>query len=134
MRGRGWWMGLPWLVVACVAGAPPPNNPGQPQCLMSSNGMQACGYNCRLGADGLAACANTPDGVCAMGSDGRVTCSQVGGYGAPPAAPPPQCLMSSDGTNVCGYNCRHASNGQVSCASRPDAQCAFNSDGTLSCP
>jgi hypothetical protein len=42
--------------------------------------------------------------------------------------------MSSNGTNVCGYNCMYASNGQVSCASRPDGRCAFNSDGTLTCP
>jgi hypothetical protein len=42
--------------------------------------------------------------------------------------------MSSNGTNVCGYNCQYASSGDVSCASRPDAHCAFNSDGTLTCP
>jgi hypothetical protein len=125
-------LGAALLALACVA--PPPSNPGQPQCLMSSNGTQACGYNCRLGADGQAACANSPDGICALGSDGRVTCSQVAGGGHPGGAPPPECRMSSDGTNVCGYNCMHSSGGQVSCASRPDGHCAFNSDGTLSCP
>jgi len=61
--------------------------------------------------------------------------------GLPPAAsaggaasPAPECRMSSNGTNVCGYNCQYASSGDVSCASRPDAHCAFNSDGTLTCP
>src|SRR6185369_13624140 len=117
--------------------------PGQPTCRLNADGSQACGYNCRLGADGHWACANTPDGVCALGADSHVECSQVAtGPGvlaapappAPPAPPPPQCRMSSNGTNVCGYNCQYASNGEVSCASRPDAHCAFNSDGTLTCP
>ena len=57
--------------------------------------------------------------------------------GVPPpanAAPAPECRMSSNGTNVCGYNCQYASNGDVSCASRPDGHCAFNSDGSLTCP
>jgi hypothetical protein len=121
--------------VGCVdAGMPPPANPGQPTCLMGADGRQACGYNCRLGADGQSACANTPDGQCALGADGHVVCSQVAAGAAAMSAPPPQCRMSSSGTNVCGYNCRYASNGEVACASRPDAQCAFNSDGTLTCP
>jgi hypothetical protein len=42
--------------------------------------------------------------------------------------------MSSNGTNVCGYNCVHGSNGQVWCASRPDGRCALNSNGSVTCP
>ncbi len=101
---------------------------------MGANGVQACGYNCRLGADGQTACANSPDGVCALGADGHVVCSQVAAAPVGPGAPPPQCRMSSNGTHVCGYNCVYASSGKVSCATRPDGRCALNSDGSVTCP
>ena len=122
------------------AEAPPPApllNPApeqqSPQCRMGSNGQQACGFNCRMGSDGVMACADTPDGTCAMGSNGRVTCSQVRGGGAT-GGPPPECRMGSDGQQVCGYNCRMGSNGHFYCANRADGQCAFNSNGTFTCP
>jgi hypothetical protein len=50
---------------------------GAPECHMGTNKQQACGYNCRLGTNGVAACANTPDGACAISGDGHVACSQV---------------------------------------------------------
>lgn len=131
-------LGLVLVVATAVgcgdAGLPSPANAGQPTCLLGSDGRQACGYHCRLGSDGQSACANTPDGTCALGSDGHVQCSQVAAGGGGAAAPPPQCRMSSNGTNVCGYNCQYASNGEVSCASRPDGYCAHNSDGSVTCP
>jgi hypothetical protein len=104
-----------------------------PTCRMGSNGAQACGYNCRMGSDGVMACADTPDGVCAMGSDGRVNCSRVGGSGVV-GGPPPECRMGTDGRQVCGHNCRMGTNGRMYCASRPDGQCAMNTDGTFTCP
>jgi|GEM_PF-6006922 len=58
------------------------------------------------------------------------------GVGAVPATSnvPPKCQMQSDGQNVCGYNCKTGSSGRVYCASRPDAKCALNSDGSWTCP
>ncbi len=109
-----------------------------PSCRMGSDGRQACGYNCRIGSDGVAACADTPNGTCAIDSSGQVTCSQLGGgprggmlIGA---GPKPECRMGSNGRNTCGYNCRLGSGGSFFCASRPDGQCAMNSDGTWTCP
>lgn len=119
-------------------GAARPIGPAQqsvsnsPECRMGSDGQNVCGYNCMMGSDGHFACANTPDGVCAMGSDGRVSCSQLSA--TQQNAPPPECRMGSDGQNVCGYDCQMGSNGHIYCASRPDGRCAFNSDGTYSCP
>ena len=46
----------------------------------------------------------------------------------------PECRMGSDGSNTCGYNCRMGSNGHFYCSSVPDGSCAFNSNGTWSCP
>ncbi|MFZ5446355.1 MAG: hypothetical protein ACOZQL_40585 [Myxococcota bacterium] len=109
--------------------------PASPSCRMGTDGRQACGYNCRMGTDGVMACADTPDGVCAMGTDGRVTCSRVGGGGSGfGSAPPPECRMGTDGRQTCGYNCRMGTNGRMYCASRPDGQCAMNTNGTFSCP
>ena len=105
-----------------------------PECLMGTDGHQACGYHCQMGTDGVVACANTADGTCAMGTDGRVVCSQVAAApGFAPAAAPPECHMGSRGENTCGYNCRFGSNGRWYCASTPDGVCAFNSNGTWTC-
>ncbi|MGC4121091.1 MAG: hypothetical protein QM765_42240 [Myxococcales bacterium] len=137
-------------VVSPAPAAPQPTRPA-PECRMGTNGVQACGYHCQMGTDGVFACANTPDGVCAMGTNGRVTCSNLGaGVEEAPRRhehgreheherervrrPAPECRMGSDGTNVCGYNCRMGSNGRFYCASTPDGQCAFNSNGTFTCP
>jgi hypothetical protein len=56
--------------------------PRAAECQMGASGEQVCGYNCRLGADGIVGCANTADGVCAVGANGHVACSQL-------AVPPP---------------------------------------------
>jgi hypothetical protein len=105
------------------------------ECRMGSNGRQACGYNCRIGSDGIAACADTPNGVCGINAWGQVTCSNVGGSGAVfLGGPKPECRMGSHGRQTCGYNCRLGSRGSFYCASRPDGQCAMNSDGSWTCP
>lgn len=127
-------MGLLAAACAGVGENLEPANPGQPQCRQGTDGVQACGYRCMMGTDGHMACANSPDGVCAMSNDGHVTCSQVAGGAPAAAAPPPTCKTSANGTKACGYNCRFGSNGNVYCASRPDAQCAMNADGSFSCP
>jgi hypothetical protein len=125
---------LIFAVAACGAGqAIPPTNPGQPQCRMGTDGVQACGYTCMMGTDGHMACANSLEGVCAMGNDGHVTCSEVAGGGAA-AVPPPTCKTSASGSRACGYNCQFGANGNVYCASRPDGRCAMNADGSYSCP
>ena len=70
-----------------------------------------------------------------------VAAAMTGCIGATQAGTPPpggagrsECRMGSDGQQYCGYNCRMGSNGQFYCASRPDGQCALNSDGTFTCP
>ena len=127
---------------ACIVQAPPAQQPqyaqqpgGQPQatCTMGSNGVQACGFDCQVGADGIAACANAPGGRCSMGSDGHVYCSEAPvqqGYGPQPQA---QCELNSDGTQTCGYNCQLGSDGHHYCASQPGGQCGMNADGTFTC-
>jgi hypothetical protein len=109
-------------------------NPNEASCLMGTDGNQACGFHCLMGTDGVSACADSANGVCAMGTNGRVTCSHLGGGGGPAPSKPTECRMGSDGINTCGYNCRMGSNGHFYCASRPDGQCAFNADGTFTCP
>ena len=50
-------------------GAAPPT-----ECRMGSDGMNVCGYNCRLGANGHMYCSGIPNGQCALNSDGSFTC------------------------------------------------------------
>ncbi len=109
----------------------------EPECRMQTNGRNVCGYNCQMGSNGRVACADTPDGVCGMNTDGSVSCSQLrhsrfasGGN----TREKPECRMGTDGIRTCGYNCRMGTNGRFYCASHPDYQCAFNSDGTFTCP
>jgi len=109
-------------------GAPPP------QCRMGTDGQNVCGYNCRMGTNGHMYCAATPDGRCAMNTDGTFTCSGAPSVGTYGGGPPPECRMGTDGVNTCGYNCRMGTDGHFYCASRPDGRCAFNSDGTFTCP
>ena len=44
-------------------------------CVTGSNAMTACGYDCRIGLDGIGACAAEPGGQCTQGSDGHVYCT-----------------------------------------------------------
>jgi hypothetical protein len=37
----------------------------------------ACGYACRVGGDGKAACADRAHGACGVGGDGRVVCTST---------------------------------------------------------
>ena len=103
---------------------------------MSTDGGQACGYNCMMGTDGHVVCANTSDGVCAMGANGRVSCSSVGpetSRGPAAASPPPTCRLNSDGSRSCGYNCRMGSDGHFECARTPDGVCAMGANGRAYC-
>lgn len=45
------------------------------KCHLNSDGSQTCGYNCRLGSNGYHYCASTPDGRCALNSNGTWSCS-----------------------------------------------------------
>lgn len=45
-----------------------------PECKMGSDGMNACGYNCKLGSNGKAYCSSVPNGTCALNADGTFTC------------------------------------------------------------
>jgi hypothetical protein len=107
----------------------------KPQCLVGKNGRQACGYNCLLGSDGVAACADMPEGDCTLNADGHVTCAQIAERGGANAGGlPPECKAGSDGIKVCGYNCKAGTNGRMYCATRPEGQCSQNGDGTFTCP
>jgi hypothetical protein len=46
----------------------------QPQCLVGADGMNSCGYNCRMGGDGHQYCSSVPDGRCALNADGTMSC------------------------------------------------------------
>jgi len=129
------------------ATAPPPPPPAgqrqaqvvkkgssKPECKMGKTGRQACGYNCDVGTDGVAACADTPDGSCAKGEDGHVTCTQLavrGGANAGGAVP--ECRTGTDGVQVCGYNCKKATNGRYFCAATPEGECTATPDGKYTC-
>lgn len=116
-------------------GRPPTPRSSKPECRMGKNGRQACGYNCEIGQDGISACADTPDGACAVGTDGHVTCTQLAVRGGANAGgKPPECRVGTDGLQVCGYNCRMGTNGRFYCATMPDGECAQNSNGTFTCP
>jgi hypothetical protein len=45
------------------------------ECKLGSDGSQTCGYNCRFGSNGRWYCASTPNGRCAMNSNGTFSCS-----------------------------------------------------------
>lgn len=50
---------------------------GYPQgetCLTGSDGINACGHDCKIGSAGIAGCSNIPGGTCSTGSDGLVYC------------------------------------------------------------
>ena len=128
------WVSLAGCIVAPAQ--PQPQYAGQSSCLMGSNGVQACGYDCKLGADGIAACSNMPNGRCELGADGHVYCSEGQPYAQQPPAqmPPQQCALNSDGSRTCGYNCKLGSNGYHYCSTQPNGQCALNSDGSWTCP
>jgi hypothetical protein len=46
----------------------------KPECKMSSRGRNTCGYNCKHGSNGEVYCASTPNGRCALNSDGSWSC------------------------------------------------------------
>jgi TPR repeat protein len=106
----------------------------RPECKMGSDGIHVCGYDCKMGADRHVACADTPNGRCAMSTDGSISCSQIAPSFVGAGMPPPECKMGADGRKVCGYNCRMGSNGRMYCSRTPNGKCAFNADGTFSCP
>jgi hypothetical protein len=131
---RAFPFGLALAVVATVAqhdvranelaGIPPP------QCV-TSFGKTACGYGCRA-SDGQVRCAQTPQGVCSVGS-GIVAC-----WDPPPLvkgvlgvrAPRPSCVTSF-GQTACGYECV-ANYDQVQCAQTPFGACGAN-EGKVVC-
>jgi len=55
---------------------------------LGSDGVQACGYGCRIGSDGRANCAATPDGTCELNTNGTVSCGRA-------------CQLTSSGFYVC---------------------------------
>jgi hypothetical protein len=90
-----------------IQGAPPPPPPpgmtvslGVPganltlsapsggECRYGTDGVQACGYACRIGTNGRARCAATPDGTCEMNTDGSVSCGR-------------NCQFTASGIHVC---------------------------------
>lgn len=101
-----------------------------PQCV-TSNGARVCGYSC-VENGSTAACAQSPQGVCAKNAS-QVTCFD------PPLwlgalnlkdLPKPACV--SDGANLaCGYDCKREG-GRVACAQTPKGRCEAHY-GALTC-
>lgn len=115
--------------------ATPASRTATPQCRTGSDGRQACGYNCDIGTDGVAACADTPEGTCSRGADGHMTCTQLAVRGGANAGGrPPECRTGTDGVKVCGYNCKKGTNGRYFCAAMPEGECTPNANGTYTCP
>jgi hypothetical protein len=87
-----------------------------------------------MGSNGHMYCSGTPNGKCALNSDGTFSCP--GTMMAPAAVnvPPPKCEMGADGVNSCGYNCELGADGHEYCSSVPNGKCALNADGSWSCP
>ena len=46
-------------------------------CLPGSDGVVACGYDCKVGTAGIANCSNISGGGCSTASDGLVYCETV---------------------------------------------------------
>lgn len=46
-------------------------------CIVGPDGQVACGWACLSGANGRAACADTPTGACRVGADGVAVCSDL---------------------------------------------------------
>lgn len=88
-----------------------------PTCSMGSDGQFACGYNCRIGADGRTNCANFPEGTCSLQAGGSIACEQQQPLLV--AAGPTPCSMGSDGI--------------TSCANTANGVCRMNTDGTTTC-
>jgi hypothetical protein len=113
------------LLVACGGGAARQRSAsGTPErtCEMDTEGRVACGYDCLIGQDGVVACAETPDGECAPGPDGRAYCTTASGRAQASNAPREECRIDADGKQVCGYNCEWA-NGRHYCSSIPEVKC-----------
>jgi hypothetical protein len=45
-----------------------------PECRLGSDGINTCGYNCRLGSNGRFYCASVPNGQCSLNSNGTWSC------------------------------------------------------------
>jgi len=74
---------LPAVMVMPGAAVMPPQS-----CQRGSDGVEACGYGCRIGSDGRAACAATPDGTCELNSNGTLSCGR-------------NCQLTSSGYYAC---------------------------------
>jgi hypothetical protein len=102
-------------------------------CTVGTNGRAACGWDCKVGSDGVASCSSAPDGVCEAGSDGHVACSS----GVPQLwrvrSAAATCAVGSNGKAACGFDCRAGSDGQARCADTPDGACAEGGDGVVRC-
>jgi hypothetical protein len=58
-----------------VGGMGPAAAPARaPECKMGADGMNACGYNCKVGSNGKAYCSSVANGACALNADGTYTC------------------------------------------------------------
>ncbi|HEY2747550.1 MAG TPA: hypothetical protein VGL86_23165 [Polyangia bacterium] len=103
-----------------------------PTCIRQNDRL-VCGYHCTSNMN-VAACAQTPDGMCAS------TPSQVVCWDPPPDVrwlmstrddlPQPKCVTSLNGA-ACGYDCEQTGD-RVACADTPMGKCATRF-GALRC-
>ncbi len=106
-------------------------------CVRGGDGHIACGYACRTGGDGVAVCADTPNGSCTVGGDAHAVCSELGRAAVrgvdPSRWPAPACVRGADGSAACGYGCRVGGTGGAACADTPNGRCTVGGDGVVVC-
>jgi hypothetical protein len=69
-------MGTDGRITCSRVGASGGYQPGvKPECRMGTDGRNTCGYHCQMGTNGHIYCASSPDGTCAMNTNGTWTCS-----------------------------------------------------------
>ena len=105
----------------------------QAECVLGSNGLAACGYACKVGSDGIARCAQTPDGACIVQSNGRVACTDFTGTRRHGRRQQATCLLGSNGLAACGYACQAGSDGIARCAQSPEGACIVQANGRVAC-
>jgi hypothetical protein len=104
--------------------------PAKPECIHHA-GTSVCGHHCVKG-EGLARCAQTPEGVCTVTS-GVVACWDPPGFltsALEEELPKARCV-TSNGQVACGFHCL-ISHGKPQCAQTPFGACRANA-GTVLC-
>ena len=103
-------------------------------CTLGTAGDVVCGWDCRVGADGMPRCSQSPDGACISTVSGSVRCFDGSAvllvFDRSVRA---GCVVSASGNGNCGYDCVESDAGDVACANTPDGACRKNAAGDVTC-